>query len=116
MSKSTDIFLRSASATAQRIAYRTPIKFGGRVVVDVVLLDVQVEVESRDGRRARGTGSMPMGNAWAWPSAALSSEATLAAMIELAQRLVRGAADYHEAGDYARFGGGSRRGGQRSRC
>ena len=37
---------------------------------------------------AEAAGSMPMGNIWAWPSRMLSTEQTLAAMIELGQRLV----------------------------
>jgi hypothetical protein len=54
MTKPTDVFLRGVETSTQRIDYRVPIKFGGRVVVDVVLLDVTVDVETRDGRRARG--------------------------------------------------------------
>ena len=86
MSKSTDASLREVSTSRQRIGYRAPIKFGGRVVVDVVLFDVEVELESRDGRRGRGRGSMPMGNAWAWPSRLIDTERTLAAMLEFAQQ------------------------------
>ena len=84
----TDIRLLSAEATSETIAYRTPIKFGGRVVTDVLLLDVSVDVETRDGRRGRGFGSMPLGNAWAWPSGTLSSKQTLDAMLALAERQV----------------------------
>jgi L-alanine-DL-glutamate epimerase-like enolase superfamily enzyme len=92
MAKSTDIRIRQAESRTERFAYRAPIKFGGRVVTDAVLLHVTVEVETRDGRRGRGFGSMPMGNIWAWPSATLSAEATLSAMIALGQRLAREAA------------------------
>ena len=67
---------RSCSTTD--IDYRVPIKFGGRVVADVTLLDVTVDVETRDGRRGHGSGSMPMGNVWAWPSAACPSQRTVA--------------------------------------
>lgn len=98
MPKSTDITLRSVTTSTQRFAYRTPIKFGGRVVIDVVLLDVAVDVETRDGRRATGFGSMPMGNAWAWPSPQVTSEQTLAAMVALGQRLGVWAAGYREPG------------------
>lgn len=98
MSKATDLTLRSVSTSTQRFAYRTPIKFGGRVVTDVVLLDVAVEAETRDGRRAAGFGSMPLGNAWAWPSQQVSSEDTLAAMAALGQRLGELADGYREAG------------------
>ncbi len=89
MPKLSDIRIESAQATSERIAYRTPIKFGGRVVTDVVLLHVTVRVETQDGRQGQGFGSMPLGNAWSWPTEALSSRQTLDAMLALGQRLVR---------------------------
>lgn len=98
MTKVTDIFLKGVETSTQRIEYRVPIKFGGRVVVDVVLLDVTVDVETRDGRRARGHGSMPMGNVWAWPAQIASGDQTLAAMIRLGERLASDARGYSEAG------------------
>lgn len=98
MARSTDLYLRRVSTSTQRFAYRTPIKFGGRVVVDVVLLDVEVDIETRDGRRATGFGSMPMGNAWAWPSRQVSSDHALTAMISLGNRLGKLAGAYTEAG------------------
>jgi hypothetical protein len=91
MTKATDIFLKSVETATQRIDYRVPIKFGGRVVMDVVLLDVAVDVETRDGRRARGYGSMPMGNAWAWPTQTAWAIKRLEAMIRLGERLAAGA-------------------------
>src|SRR6267142_91474 len=98
MPKPTDIRLCEASASTQYFKYRAPVKFGGRTVTDVVLLDVVVEVETREGRRGRGFGSMPMGNIWAWPSQKLSTEQTLAAMTEFAERTVHRAGDYHGVG------------------
>ena len=83
MSKPTDIRLKEVSSSTQRIDYRTPIKFGGRVVNDVVLLNVTVEVETEDGRRGTGTGSMPVGNVWAWPSQVVNTDDSLRAMTEL---------------------------------
>ena len=68
MSKSTDISLRQVTSDTEQIKFRVPIKFGGRVMDEAELLNVTVEVETRDGRRGRGFGSMPMGNVWAWPS------------------------------------------------
>jgi L-alanine-DL-glutamate epimerase-like enolase superfamily enzyme len=91
MPKATDIRILQATAETERFAYRSPIKFGGRVVTDAVLLHVSVVVETRDGRRGRGAGSMPMGNTWAWPTAKVSAEATLAAMIETGRRLTAAA-------------------------
>jgi L-alanine-DL-glutamate epimerase-like enolase superfamily enzyme len=98
MPKPTDIRLCEATASTQYFKYRAPAKFGGRTVTDVVLLDVEVEVETRDGRRGRGLGSMPMGNIWAWPSQKLSTDQTLAAMIDFGQRMVRHANSYRGEG------------------
>ena len=98
MSKPTDIWLCSVTTTTEKITYRTPIKFGGRVVDDSVLLDVTVQVETRDGRRGEGFGSMPIGNVWAWPSPQLSGEHTLAAMIRLGQQLADQADNYPGTG------------------
>ncbi len=98
MSKPTDIRLVQVSSETEQFNYRTPIKFGGRVVTDVVLLHVTAEVETRDGRRGTGLGSMPMGNIWAWPSATTSAEQSLQAMIALGQKLASGANDYQDMG------------------
>ncbi len=83
--KSTDIRVVELRESSQRIAYRTPMKFGGRVVRDVILQDVSATVETRQGKRATGFGSMPLGNVWAWPSQVVSAEDTLQAMVRLAR-------------------------------
>jgi L-alanine-DL-glutamate epimerase-like enolase superfamily enzyme len=98
MAKPTDIRLLRAGAETEKFRYRTPIKFGGRVVNDVVLLHVTVDVVTRQGRTGRGFGSMPVGNVWAWPSKNVSADAALRAMIALGERLVHQANDYHEFG------------------
>ena len=98
MPKPTDARLKQVAASTQRIEYRTPIKFGGRVVVDAVILDVTVELETGDGRFGRGFGSMPLSNAWAWPSQTVSGEQTLAAMVALGEQMVRRADGYRESG------------------
>ena len=87
MPKPTDISLREVTSSTEHIDFRAPIKFGGRVMNDVTLVNVTVEVETRDGRRGRGFGSMPMGNVWAWPSRQVSGRETQTAMIDLGQRL-----------------------------
>jgi len=96
--KPTDIRIVDVSAQTQTIAYRTPMKFGGRVVTEVVLLDVAVEVETGDGRRGQGLGSMPLGNAWAWPSQKVSPADTMAAMVRFGQATSRTASDYRGSG------------------
>ena len=84
MAKSTDIKLKQVTHRTEQIQYRAPMKFGGRVVNDVTLFHVEVEVETMDGRRGTGFGSMPMGNVWAWPSHHESNATTLDAMIRYA--------------------------------
>lgn len=96
--KATDISLRGVTLEEEHIAYRAPIKFGGRAVNDAVLMHVHADVETRDGRRARGFGSMPMSNIWAWPTRDVPAEKTLAAVIGLCRRLVAQADQYRESG------------------
>ncbi|MFP6602969.1 MAG: hypothetical protein VB862_10610, partial [Pirellulaceae bacterium] len=98
MSKPTDIQLTSVRSSTQKINYRTPIKFGGRVVDDVVLLNITVDVETRDGHSAQGFGSMPVGNAWGWPSQQVESDDTLAAMTAMGKQVARAADSYQEMG------------------
>lgn len=98
MPKPTDIRLLEVASSTERIDYRTPIKFGGRVVNDVTLLNVTVAVETRDGRRGEGSGSMPLGNAWGWPSQVCDGDQTLAAMRQLGEQLAAEANDCSEVG------------------
>jgi L-alanine-DL-glutamate epimerase-like enolase superfamily enzyme len=98
MSPATDVYIRDVRTFQQRFDYRVPIKFGGRVVVDVLLLDVEVELETAGGRRAVGRGSMPMGNAWAWPSAAVPGDQTLAAMVDFAECCAEDARRFRSCG------------------
>lgn len=87
MGKPTDIKILSANHSVESINYRSPIKFGGRVVTSVQLLHVAIEVENRSGKRGLGHGSMPLGNVWAWPTAAESGERTLDAMRKLGEAI-----------------------------
>lgn len=87
MPRATDLRLCGVTFETPRAMYRAPIKFGGRVVTDAVLFNVTLDVETRDGRRGQGFGSMPMGNAWAWPSQQLTTDETLAAMLEFARQV-----------------------------
>jgi L-alanine-DL-glutamate epimerase-like enolase superfamily enzyme len=98
MSKPTDIRIRDVHAETERIEYRSPIKFGGRVVTDVVLLNVRIEVETRSGKRGLGQGSMPLGNVWAWPSRSVSPEQSLQAMRDFVSRFVPVIQGYREYG------------------
>jgi L-alanine-DL-glutamate epimerase-like enolase superfamily enzyme len=95
MPKPTDIRLKSIRTRTEKFAYRSPIKFGGRVVTDVCLLHAAVEVETRDGKRGVGYGSMPMGNVWAWPSK-LPAPDTERALVVFAEKLAASLDDYRE--------------------
>lgn len=86
MSKPTDVRIKQITTSFTEIEYRTPIKFGGRVVSNATLFNVDVDVETNDGRSATGHGSMPMGNAWGWPSQVESGERTLNAMNALGKQ------------------------------
>lgn len=98
MPKTTDIRLVEVTSNTQRFQYRAPMKFAGRVVTDAVLLDVRATVETRDGRRGTGLGSMPMSNVWAWPAGTTSGDDALRAMILLGERLAREAGSYQGTG------------------
>lgn len=78
----TDARVVDVSHTFESFRYRTPYQFGGRSVDRVTLLNVVCRVRLGDGREARGFGSMPLGNAWAFPAA--SQDQGLGAMQALA--------------------------------
>ena len=88
MTKPTDIRIVEATCDFQAVAFRTPLKFGGRVIENSTLINVEVSVENRRGDFATGYGSMPIGNIWAWPSDKVSSDAAEAAMSQFARRVV----------------------------
>jgi L-alanine-DL-glutamate epimerase-like enolase superfamily enzyme len=96
--KSTDITVRQVRISYETFGYRTPIKFGGRVVTSATLLNVTCEVVTRSGRSATGFGSMPLGNTWAYPTAVMDFEATLGAMKALAARCASLCEGYGEFG------------------
>jgi L-alanine-DL-glutamate epimerase-like enolase superfamily enzyme len=87
VTRPTDIVLKAVTSSTEHIGFRVPIKFGGRVMDQVTLLNVTTEVETRDGRRGVGFGSMPMAHVWAWPSQRVPGDKAQAAMIDLGQRL-----------------------------
>lgn len=98
MAKSTDIKLKLVTCETEQIQYRAPMKFGGRVVTDVVLLHVTVEVETEDGRVGKGFGSMPMGNVWAWPSSEATNDQTLNGLVTFGKECVNRAGIYMLSG------------------
>ena len=74
MSKPTDIRIVEATCAFEPVPFRAPLKFGGRIVENTFLTNIEVTVETRAGQHASGFGSMPVGNVWAWPAGKLDPE------------------------------------------
>jgi L-alanine-DL-glutamate epimerase-like enolase superfamily enzyme len=85
--------IRSCQISFQDYAYRSPMKFGGKVVDRATVLQVQLEAEG-SGRTALGTAAMPLGNAWSWPSKALGFDGTMDLMKDLAEKCRQVVAHY----------------------
>lgn len=98
MPKSTNIRIVDVSCSFEPVAFRAPLKFGGRLVDKSELINVQVEVETRGGRKAAGFGSMPLGNVWAWPSQNLSPDKTAGVIKKFAEEVCELAGAYPEYG------------------
>lgn len=96
--RKTDIRIDSITTGYQHYKYRIPIKFGGLVSDEITLLNVNCEVSSVGGKKAKGFGSMPLSNTWAFPSRKLSFNETLNAMKGLAERIAKLTGDYKEYG------------------
>ena len=99
MSKSKIVVVEAESEKFPYL-YRSPLKFGGRVVKDVTVFRVALSLEDQNTKKkAHGIGEMTMGTAWAWPSASLTPEMALKTVIVLAERIVAAAtsllADQH---------------------
>jgi L-alanine-DL-glutamate epimerase-like enolase superfamily enzyme len=87
--KRTDVRIRDVEYSVEDYRYRTPYKFGGRSVDRVTLVNVKCVVEDHAGSAGHGSGSMPLGNVWSFPSRTLSYDATLDAMKALAARVAK---------------------------
>ena len=93
-----DMQVTEVRTSYEDFLYRTPIKFGGNVVDRVTLLNVNCVVRGRNGKSARGFGSMPLGNVWSFPSHKMSYDTTLGAMKALAERMIQLTGAYQEFG------------------
>ncbi len=85
MTNPNDARIVKAEVSFQPVPFRAPLKFGGRTVTQTDLINVTVEVEGRQGNRAIGHGSMPVGNVWAWPSTRVEPPEAQTAMKKLAE-------------------------------
>src|ERR1700730_8997738 len=93
------IKIKEAAISFEDFMYRAPVKFRASIVDRVTLLNVNVRVESSDGRQAVGFGSMTLGNVWSFPSATLRYAQTLEAMKRLATKFSIITESYGDAGD-----------------
>src|SRR5215475_1839696 len=98
LSNPADIRIEDIAFSYEEFRYRAPYKFGGVPVDRATILNVNVTVRTRDGKTAKGYGSMPMGNVWSFPSREMSYNTTLAAMKDLAERISKITAGYKEYG------------------
>ncbi|MFO1022696.1 MAG: mandelate racemase/muconate lactonizing enzyme family protein [Planctomycetales bacterium] len=96
MAKNTDIRILEVHCSFEPYKFRTPLSFGGRVQQGSELINVEIKVESRNGKHAIGFGSMPMGNVWAWPSETVTPDQTAAAIKQFARELIEIAEDFPE--------------------
>jgi L-alanine-DL-glutamate epimerase-like enolase superfamily enzyme len=96
--KSSDISVNELSFNYEEFLYRTPYKFGGVPVDRATILNVNVVVKSRDGKTAKGLGSMPLGNVWSFPSREMDYNTTLGAMKALAGRIAKLTSGYKDYG------------------
>jgi len=96
--RSTDIRIEEVSTDYVYYRYRVPIKFGGVESDNATIQNVDCAVSSRSGKAAKGFGSMPLGNAWSFPSRQVSHADTLESMKRLSQRIAKITANYKEYG------------------
>ncbi|MGH9341696.1 MAG: enolase C-terminal domain-like protein [Acidobacteriota bacterium] len=96
--RGTDIRITEITFSYENYLYRTPYKFGGKVSDRATILNVDCLVETLDGRRANGFGSMPLGNVWSFPTTVMDYDTTLGAMKVLAQRIHKITAGFKGSG------------------
>lgn len=95
MSRSSDITVNEVKVQFEPCPFRAPLKFGGRVVTQADIVNVEVTVTTRDGRRGTGRGSMPLGSVWAWPSVRVEPEVASEIVRRLTSRIARRAMQNH---------------------
>lgn len=87
MVKPSDVRVLDVEVDFERLPFRAPLKFGGRVMAHHELVHVRARVRTRSGHEAVGLGSMPIGNIWAWPSARVEPDAAAGAMKALSRAI-----------------------------
>jgi L-alanine-DL-glutamate epimerase-like enolase superfamily enzyme len=89
MALPTDVRVVEVETHPVQTAYRTPLKFGGVPTTHATIYTVRVRVEGQDRRSAWGTGSMPLGNVWSFPSKRVAADQTARALEALAGKIAR---------------------------
>lgn len=98
MPEPSDIRIRNVGLDFEAYPYRTPLKFGGVVTTHCKLMNVTVDVENGAGGLASGFGSMPLGNAWSFPSQSVGFDDSMQAMVRLGERMVASTRAYGDRG------------------
>lgn len=98
MSRTTDIKICDIELGFEEHPYRTPLKFGGVVTTHCKLMNVTLHVENGAGKSAEGFGSMPLGNAWSFPSQRVGFDDSLEAMSRLGERIVDATRRHEDSG------------------
>lgn len=96
MTKPSDIRVVDVQCEFEPVKFRSPLKFGGRIMDSGELINVEVSVETRNGKHAFGQGSMPIGQVWAWPSSQVTPEQAGAAMKAFATEVCKLVSVYPE--------------------
>jgi L-alanine-DL-glutamate epimerase-like enolase superfamily enzyme len=96
MGRSTDVRVRDIEPVMDRVAYRTALKFGGVPTTHATVFTVRIRVETRDGRSGWGSGSMPFGNVWSFPSKRVPAADTAKAMEVLAGKIAKRLGQFDE--------------------
>ena len=65
---SYDVLIRGLSLDFIPVQTRVPLKFGTEVLASVTCSRVCIEVEGRNGSKAKGWGETPLSVQWVWPS------------------------------------------------
>jgi L-alanine-DL-glutamate epimerase-like enolase superfamily enzyme len=101
----TQFKIADVKTEVKQYDYRTPIKFGNRIVSDVSLQRVFLVLEEKGKKKKTfGAGEMTLGTSWAWPSKALPAEQTVRIVGGLVNELVKVIPQIDFGGHPLRFG------------
>jgi len=79
----TDVKVKDISIEYEEFEYRTPFKFGASIATHCVYSTCTVVLEDGGGKTASGTGALPMGTSWGWPSKKMDLKARREPLLEV---------------------------------